>query len=185
MDYRVATKGFSASESITDYVDKKVSKLEKVLPDGDHVRLDVMIEREKSRFTGELTLHLRGGVIRTEETTNDLYTSFDIALEAMEKKLRRYKQRRMVRHKMGTKGMGEEMAQEVPPLPVEEENGEELPEVVRTKRFFLRPMKMEEALLQLDMLGHEFFVFKNDESDEINLVYKRKNGTIGLIEFEV
>lgn len=182
MDYRLITRGFNASDSLKEYLDKKTQKLEKVAPEGDHVSLEVKIEREKSRFDTEITLHIRGGVARTECSSEDVYVTVDATVDALEKKMQKYKQKKIARHKVGHKSTVIDLVEGQEP---EREEEEENMEIARSKRFFLRPMDLEEAKLQLEMLGHNFFVFKRDETDEINLIYKRKNGTIGLIEFEV
>jgi putative sigma-54 modulation protein len=178
MDYKLVTRGFTTTEAISDYVDKKSSKLEKVLPEGDHVHGEVKIERENKDFRAEITIHIRGAIIRTEETTSDIYASVDNAVDSMEKKLEKYKNKRMSRHR-NAKQVAEEISTA---FDAEEENFEE---ISKMKRFFLRPMNVEEAKLQLDMLGHSFFVFKNSDTDEVNLIYKRQNKSMGLIEFEM
>jgi len=177
MDYKLVTRGFSATDAVEDYVEKKVSKLEKVMPEGDHVHTEVKIERENKDFRAELTVHIRGAVVRTDEMTDDMYASVDNAVDAMEKKLEKYKNKRVVRHKTSTRLLGEQ--------DLEQEEEGDYEDIVKTKRFFLRPMNLEEAKLQLEMLGHNFFVFKNADTDEINLIYRRQNKTMGLIEFEV
>lgn len=183
MDYRLITRGFSPSDSIQDYAEKKILKLEKMTPEGDHVKVEMKLQKEREIFKAEITVIIRGGTLRIEEKTADVYASIDKAVEAMEKKLQKYKTKKMVRHKAGVKGIGEDLAEST--IPTMDFSEVETPlEVVKTKRFFLKPMGIEEAVLQMDMLGHDFFVFKNDASDEVNLVYKRKNGAIGLIEFE-
>jgi len=177
MDYKLVTRGFSATDAVEDYVEKKVSKLEKVMPEGDHVHTEVKIERENKDFRAELTVHIRGAVVRTDEMTDDMYASLDNAVDAMEKKLEKYKNKRVVRHKTSARLLGEQ--------DLEQEVEDDYEDIVKTKRFFLRPMNLEEAKLQLEMLGHNFFVFKNADTDEINLIYRRQNKTMGLIEFEV
>jgi putative sigma-54 modulation protein len=181
MDYKLVTRGFTSNQDLQDYVDKKSSKLEKVLPEGDHVHGEVKIERENKDFRAEITVHIRKAVIRTEEITSDIYASVDNAIDAMEKKLEKYKNKRMARHR-NAKATSEEIAAV---LNASEEPELDEEEISKTKRFFLRPMNLEEAKLQLDMLGHSFFVFKNSDTDEINLIYKRQNKSMGLIEFEV
>jgi putative sigma-54 modulation protein len=184
MDYRLITRGFSPSDSIQEYAEKKTSKLEKTLPEGDHVKVEMRLQKEREIFNAELNVFIRGGTLRVEEKTADVYASIDKAIEAMDNKLKRYKTKKLLRHKAGVVGIGEEYAKTAPAVK-ETESEESIAEVVRTKRFYLKPMGIEEAILQMDMLDHDFYVFKNDVTDEINLVYKRKNGTIGLIEFEV
>jgi len=179
MDYRLITRGFNASDSLKEYLEKKTLKLDKVIPEGDHVHLEVKIEREKSRFDTEFTLHIRGGVVRTECSSEDVYITIDSTVDSLEKKMQKYKEKRLARHKVGHKSTVLDLVEE------KESEDEDVLEIARSKRFFLRPMDLEEAKLQLEMLGHNFFVFKRDETDEVNLIYKRKNGSIGLIEFEV
>jgi putative sigma-54 modulation protein len=99
MDYKLVTRGFTSNQDLQDYVDKKSSKLEKVLPEGDHVHGEVKIERENKDFRAEITVHIRKAVIRTEEITSDIYASVDNAIDAMEKKLEKYKNKRMARHR--------------------------------------------------------------------------------------
>jgi len=181
MDYKLVTRGFTATDAVEDHVEKKVSKLEKVMPEGDHVHTEVKIERENKDFRAELTVHIRGAVVRTDEMTNDMYASLDLAVDAMDKKLEKYKNKRIARHKANSRILSEEMKKQDD----EFEDEEEFEDIVKTKRFFLRPMNLEEAKLQLEMLGHNFFVFKNADTDEINLIYRRQNKTMGLIEFEV
>src|SRR6056297_3415148 len=111
--------------------------------------------------------------------TNDMYASLDLAVDAMDKKLEKYKNKRIARHKANAKVLTEELKHQ------KDEFEEEYEDIVKTKRFFLRPMNLEEAKLQLEMLGHNFFVFKNADTDEINLIYRRQNKSMGLIEFEV
>ncbi|HOO32179.1 MAG TPA: ribosome-associated translation inhibitor RaiA [Thermotogota bacterium] len=180
MDYKLVTRGFTPTEAVNDYVDKKASKLEKVLPEGDHVHGEVKIERENKDFRAEITFHIRGAIIRTEETTSDIYASVDNAVDSMEKKLEKYKNKRMARHRNA-----KATAEEITAVFGTAEQEDEYDEISKNKRFFLRPMNVEEAKLQLDMLGHSFFVFKNADTDEINLIYKRQNKSMGLIEFEV
>ncbi len=178
MDYKLMTRGFSATEAVSDFIEKKTSKLEKLLPEGEHVHTEVKIERENKDFRAEITVHIRGAVIRTDEMTNDMYASVDLAIDAMEKKLEKYKNKRLARHRSPVKVLTEE-------IKTDEDEYDEFEDIVKTKRFFLKPMNIEEAKLQLEMLGHTFFVFQNADTDEINLLYRRQNKTMGLIEFEV
>src|SRR6056297_1450308 len=134
MDYKLVTRGFSATDAVKDYVEKKVSKLEKVMPEGDHVHTEVKIERENKDFKAELTTHIRGAVVRTDEMTNDMYASLDMAVDAMEKKLEKYKNKRIARHRASSRVLSEVMKQRE-----EESEDEEFEDIVKTKRFFLRP----------------------------------------------
>jgi len=188
MDYKLITRGFKATDAVEDYVDRKVSKIQKVLQEGDHVHTEAKIERENKTFRAELTVHIRGAIVRTEESTMDMYASVDSAVDAMEKKLEKYKNKRMSRQRSRANSIAEDMEKLQEFEPEEAASGyedEEDIEIEKTKRFFLKPMNIEEAKLQLEMLGHNFFVFQNDETDEVNLIYKRQNDSIGLIEFEM
>ncbi len=182
MEYRLVTRGVESSEAMEEYLSKKMSRLDRVAPEGDHVKLDVKMEKERADYIVEFTLKVRGGVIRVEEHSNDPYVSIDSVVDSMEKKLLKFKTKRMVRHKSGVKGVGEDIANQIAPS---QEDSDEETDVEKTKRFFLQPMSVEEAKLQLEMLGHTFFVFKNAETEEVNLIYRRKSKGIGLIEFDM
>ncbi len=129
---------------------------------------------EKERHIVEVTVPLNGGMLlRGEEETNDMYASVDLVMEKLERQIEKYKTkiaRKMKDGKLLDLAAGQEKA------------AEEEPRLVRTKRFAMKPMPVEEAILQMNLLGHDFFVFSNAETEEVNVVYRRRDGNYGLIE---
>ena len=138
-----------------------------------HVTLSVQKERQKI----EVTIPVKGGLIRSEEESDDMYVSIDLVEEIIERQLRKYKNKLVARQQEGG-NLKQEFIDE------DEHISEEEIQIVKTKKFGIKPMYPEDACLQMELLGHNFFVFSNAETDEVNVVYKRKNGTFGLIEPE-
>jgi putative sigma-54 modulation protein len=137
---------------------------------------NVVLSVEKHRQIAEVTLRVRDLTVRAEESTDDLYSSIDLVAEKLERQILRYKER-IVAH-MDRPGHREER-QVVPSV-----STLEAPRVVKTKRFAVKPAQVEEAVLQMDLLGHNFYVFRNARTDEVNVVYRRRDGHYGLIEPE-
>ena len=136
----------------------------------------VTLSVEKSRQKIEVTIPMKGNIIRSEQVSSDMYVSIDLVEEVIERQLKKYRKKLIdQKHEAGA------FAQEF--LEVEAEEEGEI-KIERTKRFGMKPMYPEDACLQMEMLGHDFFVFQNAETDEVNVVYKRKGNTYGLIEPE-
>lgn len=173
MKFVMNGKNTSVSNAMMEKAQKKVGKLAKFFrPDTDaHLTFDV----EKDRNIFEVTIQSKGLFIRAEETTDDMYASIDLVMEKLERQIRKYKTR------LGKRIHQDAMVQENYEIeePVEEE--EDL-RIVRSKRFPLKPMDIEEAILQMNLLGHSFFVFSNADDENVNVVYRRKDGHYGLIE---
>ena len=154
------------------YVEKKLSKLERYFENIDEAIATLSVEKE--RHIVEVTVPLNGGMLlRGEEETNDMYASVDLVMEKLERQIEKYKTkiaRKMKDGKLLDLAAGQEKA------------AEEEPRLVRTKRFAMKPMPVEEAILQMNLLGHDFFVFSNAETEEVNVVYRRRDGNYGLIE---
>jgi putative sigma-54 modulation protein len=127
----------------------------------------------------EVTIPIDGMILRGEESTGDIYTSIDLVVEKLEKQIEKFKGRYNKRfNKQFNKNVSETYA-------LDEENEQEtVPDIVKTKRFAMKPMTTEEAILQIDLLGHNFFVFSNAETEQVNVLYRRKDGNYGLIEPE-
>lgn len=160
---------------VTDYLKelalKKLEKLEKYFPQDTDVQ--VVMSVEKSRHSIEVTIPYRGGVIRGEETTSDMYASIDNVIAKLDRQILKHKT------KLSKALRYEEAAASGDYQDEYESNG---PEIVKVKRFSMKPMSIEEAMLQMDLLGHSFFVFTNGETGQINVIYTRKDGNYGLIE---
>ena len=138
----------------------------------------VTLSVEKDRQKIEVTIPVKGDIIRSEQTSTDMYVSIDLVEEVIERQLRKYKNKLIARHQEGS-AFKQEFFEEEPAI----DSNDEI-QIVRTKKFGIKPMFPEDACVQMELLGHDFFVFSNAETEEVNVVYKRKNGTFGLIEPE-
>ncbi|GCF93416.1 sigma-54 modulation protein [Enterococcus florum] len=177
--YNVRGENIEVTEAIRDYVEKKVGKLERYftdVPDATaHVNLKVYTEKTAKV---EVTIPLPYLVLRAEETSPDLYASIDLVVDKLERQIRKFKT------KINRKARETSLpAREVAAVEINDEAEEtsEL-EIVRTKRLSLKPMGSEEAVLQMNMLGHNFFIFEDAETNGTSIVYRRKDGKYGLIE---
>ena len=176
MRITITGRNIELTPGIKEAVEEKLSKLEKYFkPDTDvHVTLSVEKERQKI----EVTIPTKGHTIRTEQVSNDMYVSIDLAEEAIERQLLKY------RTKIISKKMNAAANFKAEYLEDKFEDDEEEVRIVRSKRYDLKPMYPEDACIQMELLGHDFFVFVNAETDEVNVVYKRKANTYGIIEPE-
>ncbi len=176
MRITITGRNIELTPGIKEAVEDKLSKLEKYFkPDTDvHVTLSV----EKDRQKIEVTIPTKGHTIRTEQVSNDMYVSIDLAEEAIERQLLKYRTK-IVSKKMNAAAnfKAEYLEEKI------EEDDEEI-KIVRSKRYDLKPMYPEDACIQMELIGHDFFVFVNAETDDVNVVYKRKGHTFGIIEPE-
>ena len=176
MRIKITGRNIELTEGLKAAVEDKLNKLEKYFtPDTDvYVTLSVEKERQKA----EVTIPAKGNYIRSEQVSNDMYVSIDLVEEIIERQLRKYKTK-LIAKQQG----GHDFRQEFIESDTSAAESDEI-EIVRTKRFGIKPMFPEDACIQMELLGHNFYVFSNAETDEVNVVYKRKNGTYGLIEPE-
>ncbi len=176
MKLEIRGKNIEVTNALKEYTTKRLSKLEKYL---DEVReAQVALSVEGTEHKVEVTILLNGVILRGEEATDDMYTSIDMVQEKLEKQLEKHKTK-LYRHHRGV-GFKQAIMEEIKKELKEEET--EPFKIVRTKRFALKPMDEEEAIMQMNLLGHTFFVFFNAKTEEVNVVYKRKDGDYGLIE---
>jgi putative sigma-54 modulation protein len=178
MQVLVRGRNVDVTNALKEYVEKRVGKLEKFLDNLGEAQVTLSVENQSHKV--EVTIPVNGMILRGEETTGDMYTSIDMVVDKLEKQIEKYKGKLIRR-----RGQSEKMAAEA--VLAEDDAGDELEEdevVVRTKRFPVKPMPVDEAILQMNLLGHTFFVFPNAETEQINVVYKRKDGNYGLIEPE-
>ncbi|MDB1707997.1 MULTISPECIES: ribosome hibernation-promoting factor, HPF/YfiA family [Enterococcus] len=180
--YNVRGENIEVTEAIRDYVEKKVGKLERYFNDVPeataHVNLKVYTEKTAKV---EVTIPLPFLVLRAEETSPDLYASIDLVVDKLERQIRKFKtkiNRKSRETALVSPTDGDLFTTEAND---EENNGSEL-DIVRTKRLSLKPMDSEEAVLQMNMLGHNFFIFEDAETNGTSIVYRRKDGKYGLIE---
>lgn len=174
MRITISGRNIELTEGLKQAVEEKLSKLEKFFkPDTDaYVTLSV----EKDRQKIEVTIPAKGHVIRSEQVSSDMYVSIDLVEEVIERQLRKY------RTKISAKKYAPAIFQD-DFVEADDAEDEEI-KIVRTKRFGMKPMYPEDACIQMELSGHDFFVFRNAENDEVNVVYKRKGNTYGLIEPE-
>ncbi|MCT3033895.1 ribosome hibernation-promoting factor, HPF/YfiA family [Pediococcus parvulus] len=183
LDFNVRGENIEVTEAIRNYVEKRISKLEKYFDSSVNAKAHVNLKVHPDKTAEvEVTIPLPYLVLRAEETSPDLYASVDLVTDKLERQIRKYKTKinRKSREK-GYKGV------EVPgaDLDADDEDtdsSESKFDIVRTKRVSLKPMDSEEAVLQMDMLGHDFFIYQDAESDAVNIVYRRNDGRYGLIE---
>lgn len=177
MDITVKGKNLTVTPALRRHVERKLGKLSRYFEDLTEMTATLSVEKE--RHIVEVTAPLNGGMIlRGEEETPDMYASVDRVADKLERQVRKHKTRLARRHRPG--GNKEQAVPEASRPPVEE--AEEEPRIVRTKRFAVKPMPAEEAVLQMELLGHDFFVFYNGDTEEVNVVYRRRDGNYGLIE---
>jgi putative sigma-54 modulation protein len=182
MKFNIRGIQLEVTEALRDYAIKKIGRLEKYFdtPPASDVTVTMSVIRDMQSV--EVTIPLPGVLLRAEARTPDMYASIDLVEEKLERQIRKFKTKvnRKARQEGSVRSLFKENfdAQVAPGHPEEEEEFE----VVRTKKFTLKPMDVEEAILQMNMIGHNFFVFNNMESNEINVVYRREDGKYGLIE---
>lgn len=170
MRISISGKNLDISSYIRDVAEKKLSKLDRYFPQDTEAQVTLSVE--KNRHIVEVTIPHGGRIIRGEEVSSDMYASLDNVIDKLEKQIVRNRTR-----------LGKELRHDAfVGLPADEYEEEEGPRIVRVKQFSVKPMSEEEAMLQLELLGHAFYVFQNAETNRINVLYKRKDGNYGLIE---
>ncbi|MED5018428.1 ribosome-associated translation inhibitor RaiA [Paenibacillus chibensis] len=184
MNFSIRGQQIDVTDALKEYVDKKLSRLEKYfdapLTSEGYVTLGVV----RGLHTVEVTIPLPGVMLRAEDRSDDMYASIDAVVDKLERQIRKHKTKlnRKFRQEGSLKTLFTETAVGLaPPEQKTEEDYEDF-EVVRTKRFTFKPMDVEEAILQMNMVGHNFFVFSNIDTQEVSVVYKRNDGKYGLIE---
>ena len=175
MKFIISGKNLAVTEGIKTAVEDKLGKLERYFTPDTEVIVTLSIEKERQKI--EVTIPVKGNIIRSEQVSNDTYVSIDLVEEVIERQLRKYKNK-IVDRKQSAGNFQQAY------LDKEYEEEEEV-KIIRTKRFDIKPMYPEDACVQMELLGHNFFVFVNAETDQVNVVYKRKGNTYGLIEPEV
>ncbi len=174
MNYTVSGKNIEITNGLREAVVDKLSKLERYFTPDTEVNVTLSVEKDRQRI--EVTIPIKGTIIRAEQVSSDMYASIDMVEAVLERQLRRYKNK-IVDQKQSAMALSQVFLDE-------ETADEDEIKIVRSKRFAIKPMDVEEACVQMELLGHDFFVFRNAETDEVNVVYKRKGNTYGLIEPE-
>jgi putative sigma-54 modulation protein len=177
MRLQVKGRNVEVSDSIRTYAEEKLAKLEKLVKDPTRVEVELHVEKNPSisnNQVAEATVFTKGPTLRARESSADMKASIDQLVDKLERQVKRYREKR----RRGRPPHGGD-SQPVE-LPADEEESE--PMIVKTKQFAIKPMTPEEAVLQLELIGHDFFVFRNSETDEVNVLYRRRDGDYGLIE---
>ena len=175
MRYIIYGKNLEVTEGLKQAVHDKFSKLEKFFTPETEVQVTLSVQKDNQIV--EATIPMKGTILRVEPNSTDMYVSIDLVEEVIERQLRKYKTKIIGKHKDGG-NLRKEFIEK------ENEGEEEEVKIIRTKRFGMKPMYPEDACVQMELLGHSFFVFRNADTDEVNVVYKRKGNTYGLIEPE-
>ncbi len=174
MNIIIRGKHIEVTDALKSYVAKRVGKLEKYTDEFQDITVTLLVERDRHRV--EVTAPINGMILRGEEETGDMYSSIDLVLEKLERQIDKYRTR--ILRKMRTKALKDHE----PNLPTAADEEHQL---VRNKRFPAKPMSVDEAIMQLNLVGHSFYVFTNADTEQMNVVYRRKDGDYGLLEPDI
>lgn len=175
MKFIIVGRNIDVTPGLRAAVEEKIGKLEKYFTSDTEVHVTLSVEKDRQKI--EVTIPVKGSIIRSEQVSNDMYVSIDLVEEIIERQLKKYKTKLVDKH---------QAAASFSQMFVENDYmDEEEIRIVRTKKFDIKPMYPEDACIQMELLGHSFFVFCNAETDQVNVVYKRKGETYGLIEPEI
>ncbi len=174
MKFIISGRNIEVTEGLRAAVEDKIGKLEKYFTSDTEVHVTMSVEKERQKI--EVTIPVKGNIIRSEQVSNDMYVSIDLVEEIIERQLKKYKNK-LVDKKQAAAFFRQDFIEK-------DYMDEEEIKIVRSKKFDIKPMYPEDACIQMELLGHNFFVFCNAETDEVNVVYKRKGNTYGLIEPE-
>ena len=175
MKFIISGKNIAVTEGLKTAVEDKLGKLERYFTPDTEVVVTLSVEKERQKI--EVTIPVKGNIIRSEQVSNDMYVSIDLVEEVIERQLKKY------RTKLVTKQQNAAAVFKQDFLDEKSEDDEEI-KIIRTKKFDMKPMYPEDACVEMELLGHDFYVFINAETEDVNVVYKRKGNTYGLIEPE-
>ena len=174
MKFIISGKNIEITQGLRSAVESKIGKLDKYFTGDTEVQVTLSVEKDRQKI--EVTIPVKGSIIRSEQTSNDMYVSIDLVEEIIERQIKKYK-KKLIDKKQSALSFSEAFVQE-------EYDADDEIQIVKTKKFAVKPMDPEEACVQMELLGHNFYVFLNSETDQVNVVYKRKGNTYGLIEPE-
>lgn len=175
MRIKITGRNIELTEGLKAAVEDKLNKLERYFTPDTDVYVTLSVEKERQKV--EVTIPMKGNYIRSEQVSNDMYVSIDLVEEVIERQLKKYRTKLVTKQQNVTSVFKQEF------LDAASEEDEEI-KIIRSKKFDMKPMYPEDACVQMELLGHDFFVFINAETEEVNVVYKRKGNTYGLIEPE-
>ena len=174
MRFIITGRNIDITEGLKAAVEEKLGKLDRFFAPETEVNVTLSVEKERQKI--EVTIPVKGNIIRSEQVSSDMYVSIDLVEEVIERQLKKYKNK-IVDKQQNAAAFAQEF--------VDKDYDDDEVKIIRTKRFGIKPMDPEEACVQMELLGHNFYVFSNAQTDEVNVVYKRKGNTYGLIEPEL
>lgn len=174
MRYKITGRNIEVTPGLKAAVEEKIGKLERYFNQDTEAIVTLSVEKERQKI--EVTIPVKGTIIRAEQQSNDMYVSIDLVEEIIERQLKKYKNK-LIDKKQSAVAFSDFFINE-------EYEGDDGVEIVKVKKFAMKPMDPEEACVQMELLGHAFYVFLNSDTDQVNVVYKRKGNTYGLIEPE-
>jgi putative sigma-54 modulation protein len=174
MRITITGRNIDLTDGLKSAIDSKLGKLEKYFTSDTDVFVTLSVEKERQKI--EVTIPVKGNIIRSEQVSNDMYVSIDLVEEVIERQLKKYKKKIISKHQNASSFKKEFIEKE--------SDADDEIRIIRTKKFDMKPMYPEDACVQMELLGHDFFVFCNAETERVNVVYKRKSNTYGLIEPE-
>ena len=175
MNIIIIGKNIDVTPGLREAVEEKIGKLEKYFTPDTEVHVTLSVEKDRQKI--EVTIPVKGSIIRSEQVSNDLYVSIDLVEEIIERQLKKYKSK-LVNYKQNSDNFKQDYIEK------DFTDDDEI-KIIRSKKFDMKPMYPEDACVQMELLGHNFFVFQNAENDQVCVVYKRKGNTYGMIEPEV
>ena len=174
MKYTISGKNIEVTDGLRSAIYEKLGRLEKFFAEDTDVQVTFSVEKERQKI--EVTIPMKGHIIRAEQSSDDMYVSIDLVEEVIERQITRYK-KKITDKEQNKAYMAEGFF-------TDDTDDDEEVKIIRSKRFAVKPMYPEDACVQMELLGHNFYVFRNAETDEVNVVYKRRGNTYGLIEPE-
>ena len=175
MKIKITGRNIELTDGLKVAVEEKLSKLNKYFTEDTQANVTLSVEKERQKI--EVTIPVKGNIIRSEQVSNDMYVSIDLVEEVIERQMKKYRNKIISRQQEPGEFFADEFISKA------DEDEEEI-QIIRSKKFGMKPMYPEDACVQMELLGHDFFVFRNAETDEVNVVYKRRGNTYGLIEPE-
>lgn len=172
MKFIIIGRNIDVTEGLKSAVQEKLGKLERYFTPETEIHVTLSVEKDRQKI--EVTIPVKGNIIRSEQVSSDMYVSIDLVEEVIERQLRKYKTKIVNQQQAGGNFQKEFVEDEF----LEDEEVK----IIRTKKFGIKPMYPEDACVQMELLGHNFFAFVNAETDDISVVYKRKGGTYGIME---
>ena len=178
MELKIRGDKIKITKSMKDYIEDKLSKLDKYLEKSNDVSANVMVKVRGHEQKVEITIPLKSFILRSEEIQEDFYAAVDKTIDKLERQIRKNKTRLMTKHEKASFDFNFES------IDIDKKEEKDQKKVVKRKAIEIKPMSEEEAILQMELLGHEFFMYKDSETMEVAVVYKRKDGNYGVLESE-